>query len=164
MKRAVSLTMLALLAGLTLIVVGATTCEQTVSCEVAAIQIISVSGNPAALVINSATAGCEPDNATDATTTYSITVNRPSKITAKIDTAMSTNITLTINLASAEGISAGNVDISNATTTPLDVVTSIFAGNKDTAQTITYTLSALANAGVVSQRNKTVTLTITDTL
>ncbi|MCK4411379.1 hypothetical protein KAV67_03750 [Candidatus Bipolaricaulota bacterium] len=156
--------MLLLVAGVALIGVAATTCDQTVSCEVAAIQVISVSGNPAALVINSATAGFEPDSATDATTTYSITVNRASKITAKIDTVMSTDITLTINLASTGGTSAGDVDISNATTIPLDVVTSILAGSKDSNETITYTLSALASAGVVSHRNKTVTLTITDTL
>ena len=163
MKRlAVSLAMLLLVAGVVLIGVAATTCDQTVSCEVATIQVISVSASPAALIINSATAGFEPDSATDATTTYSITVNKASKITAKINTAMSTDITLTINLASTGGTSAGDVDISNATTIPLDVVTGILAGSKDSNKTITYTLSALASAGVVSQRNKTVTLTITD--
>lgn len=163
MKRlAVSLTMLLLVAGVVLIGVAATTCDQTVSCEVATIQVISVSTSPAALIVNSATPGFEPDSATDATTTYSITVNETSKITAEIDTAMSTDITLTINLASTGGISAGDVDISNATTTPVDVVTAIAAGSKDSAQTITYTLSALASAGVIPQADKTVTLTITD--
>lgn len=163
MKRlAVSLTMLLLVAGVVLIGVAATTCDQTVSCEVATIQVISVSTSPAALIVNSATPGFEPDSATDATTTYSITVNKTSKITAEIDTAMSTDITLTINLASTGGISAGDVDISNATTTPVDVVTAIAAGSKDSAQTITYTLSALASAGVIPQADKTVTLTITD--
>jgi len=163
MKRlAVSLTMLLLVAGVVLIGVAATTCNQTVSCEIATIQVISVSASPAALIVDSATPGFEPDSATDAATTYSITVNKTSKITAEIDTAMSTDITLTINLASTGGTSAGDVDISNATTTPLDVVTAILAGSKDSAQTITYTLSALASAGVMPQADKTVTLTITD--
>lgn len=163
MKRlAVSLTMLLLVAGVVLIGVAATTCNQTVSCEIATIQVISVSASPAALIVDSATPGFEPDSATDATTAYSITVNKDSKITAEIDTAMSTDITLTINLASTGGISAGDVDISNATTTPLDVVTTIPAGSKASAQTITYTLSALASAGVMPQADKTVTLTITD--
>lgn len=163
MKRlAVSLAMSLLVTGVALIGVAAITCDQTVSCEVAAIQVISVSTSPAALIVNSATPGFEPDSATDATTTYSITVNKASKITAKINTAMSTDITLTINLASTEGISAGDVDISNATITPLDVVTAIPAGSKDSAQTITYTLSALATAGVIPQADKIVTLTITD--
>lgn len=163
MKRlAVNLTMLLLVAGVVLIGVAATTCNQTVSCEIATIQVISVSASPAALIVNSATPGFEPDSATDATTTYSITVNKTSKITAKISTAMSTDITLRINLASTGGMSAGDVDISNATTTPLDVVTAIAAGSKDSAQIITYTLSALASAGVIPQADKTVTLTITD--
>ncbi len=163
MKRlVVSLTMLLLVARVALIGVAAITCDQTVSCEVATIQVISVSASPAALIVDSATPGFEPDSATDATTTYSITVNKASKITAKINTAMSTDITLTINLASTGGISAGDVDISNATTTPVDVVTAIAAGSKDSAQTITYTLSALASAGVIPQADKTVTLTITD--
>ncbi len=163
MKRlALSLTMLLLVAGLALIGVAATSGDQTVSYQVAAIQAISVSGNPSALIINSATAGSEPDDDTDATTTYSITVNKGSKITATINTVMSTGVTLKINLASAGGTTQPNVDISDATTTPLDVVTAIAAGSKDSGQAITYTLSALASAGVVEQANKTVTLTITD--
>ena len=86
-KTATSLLIcLALLVVAAQAVVAAT---QTVTYSVSAINELSVSGNPAALAVSTATAGSEPDDATDATTTYGISTNQTgTKITAAIDTAM----------------------------------------------------------------------------
>jgi hypothetical protein len=53
--------------------------DQNVGVEVTAINEIAVSGNPGNLVINSATAGQQPDDATDGSTTYDITTNEENK-------------------------------------------------------------------------------------
>jgi len=67
-----------------------------------------------------------------------------------------------LNLASTKGTSAGNVDISNATSgSAVDIVTAINRG-ADAAQGITYTFSANASAGTLGSTTKTVTLTLTN--
>lgn len=135
------------------------TTSQTASYQVAAINEISVSGNPAALVINSATAGSAPNTVSDASTTWAITTNEASrKVTAAIDTAMPAGVTLTVNLgAPTGGTSAGAVTLG---TIAADVVTGISKLN-ESAKTITYSLSATSAAGVVAAANKTVTFTVT---
>ena len=135
---------------------------QTVTFEVQAINEITVSGNPGPLVVNAATAGGAPVAATDSSTTYSVTTNESDKkITAGIDTAMPTGTTLAVKLASSKATSAGEADISSATTgAEVNVVTGLSMCT-DSAQTITYTFSATAAAGVVNG-TKTVTFTIVD--
>ncbi len=134
------------------------TADQTVNYEVQAINEISVSG-PATLTINSATAGQEPDNATDTSTTYSITTNGTGKkITAALGTAMPDNTILKVTLASTGATSAGAVTLS---TTDADVVTGVETLAEDGSQ-ITYVLSATVDAGIVASAAKTVTYTIAD--
>ncbi|MGI9140812.1 MAG: hypothetical protein ACR2GJ_06880 [Gemmatimonadaceae bacterium] len=53
----------------------AQTATQTVTFQVTGVNRIAVSGNPAALTINTATVGSDLSDAADATTTYSITTN-----------------------------------------------------------------------------------------
>lgn len=133
---------------------------QTVTFEIQAINEISVSGDPGNLVINSATAGSQPNSDSDNSTTYSITTNESDKkITGKIDSAMPANTTLQINLvAPTGGSSQGNVTL---TTTDADLVTNI-SQVAQSGLTITYTFSATVSAGTLSSDSRTVTLTLTD--
>jgi len=135
------------------------TATQTVTYEVTAINEISVSGSPAALTVNTATAGSAPTDATDASTTWAVTTNQNgAKITAAIDTAMPTDTTLKVNLAAPTGAtSLGAVTLG---TTAVDAVTGISQLN-ESSKTVTYTLSALPTAGVIASASKTVTFTIT---
>ena len=135
---------------------------QTVTFQVQEINEITVSGNPGPLVVNAATAGGAPVAATDSSTTYSVTTNGTGKkITAGINEAMPEHTALTVALASIKGTSAGPIDISNATTgAEVSVVTGL-SKCTDSAQAITYTFSAAAEAGTVSG-TKTVTFTIAD--
>jgi hypothetical protein len=131
---------------------------QTVTFEVQAINQMSVSGNPAGLAVNAAVAGSAPTPATDASTTWAITTNQTgTKVTAALDLDMPAGVTLTANLAAPAGAtSAGAVALSS---TPADVVTGITKLN-EAGKTITYTLSATAEAGVVASDTRTVTYTI----
>lgn len=141
------------------------TATQNVNLTVSTVYKISTSGNPGALTISTGTAGADAlTSVSDASTTYSITQNfgNTVKITANLDAALSAGYTLQINLASTKGASAGSVDISNATSgSALNVVTGINKG-ADAGQTVTYTFSALASAGMLTATTKTVTLTLTN--
>jgi len=99
----------------------------------------------------------------DASTTYSITSTAGTdnkKITASINTALPSGVTLKINLAAPTGAtSLGDVDISNATNS-VDVVKAIDS-IAESGKTITYKLGATVDAAMVSD-SKTVTLTIAD--
>jgi hypothetical protein len=135
------------------------TATQTVTYAVTAINEISVSGNPGALTVSTATAGSAPNAVTDASTTYSITTNEPTrKITGAINTDMPSGLTLSVTLAAPTGAtSAGKKALTSVAT---DLVTAISTLN-ESAKTITYELAATSAAGVVPSATKTVTLTIT---
>jgi len=139
---------------------AASSSSQTVGVQVSAITEISVSGNPGALNVATATAGQDPDEVSDATTTYSITTNRDNlKITGALNTAMPTGTTLKLNLEAPTGAtSAGDVSMS---ATAADLVTGI-TKKKGSSLQVTYKLSATVEAGVVSTTSKTVTLTLTN--
>jgi hypothetical protein len=141
------------------------TATQSVNLTVSTVYKISTSGNPAALIVTTGTAGADAlTSVTDNSTTYSITQNfgNAVKITANLDAALQTGYTLNMSLASSKGTSAGTVDISNATSgSAMSVVTGINRG-ADAGQAITYTFSALASAGMLTSTTKTVTLTLTN--
>lgn len=152
------LALVALLAGTAGVAFAADTATQSATYEVQPINELSVSGNPGALVINTATAGFAPDQVSDATTTYAITTNETGKkITAAINTAMPDNVTLRVTLAAPTG--ATSVPAVTLGTTALDVVTDI-TEIAQSGKTITYTLDADVTAGVVESDSKTVTYTI----
>jgi hypothetical protein len=156
------LVVLGLLFGLIGLALAANTAQQTVSYEVTAIDEITVSGDPGALVVNTAVAGSEPSADTDNTTTWAVTTNGGTdgkKMTGDINSNMPANTTLEINLTAPTGGSgSGDVTLS---TTAADLVT-LIDSVAESGLTITYTLSALIAAGVVPQATKTVTLTLTD--
>ena len=131
---------------------------QTVTFSVSAISVMSVSGNPAAMNITTATPGSAPTPVTDASTTYAITTNETSKkIVAAIDANMPSGLTLQVALqAPAGATSAGTVSLS---TVAADVVNNVGTVNVS-GRSITYTLSATTAAGTVGSQSRTVTLTI----
>lgn len=134
---------------------GVTT--DTVTFTISAINSLSVSGSPT-LRVMTATAGSQPDAATDATTSYSVTTNEDGrKITGAIDLPMPSGVTLSIRLAApAGGASAGDVALAVA---PADLVTSI-TRVAEVARPISYSMSATVQAGVVAPFSRTVTLTV----
>jgi len=160
MKKLIALVSVALIFGLCMNAYSADNVTQTVTYEVQAINEITVSGNPGALVISTATAGSQPTAATDATTSYSVTTNGTNKkITGSIDTAMPANTSLLVTLtAPTGGSSAGQVALS---TTAQDLVTGI-STLAESGLTISYEFTADAAAGVVASSTKTVTLTVAD--
>ena len=136
----------------------AQTASHVLTFQVSAINQVSVSGTPS-LTINAAVAGSAPTTVTATGSTYSVTTNQTSaKITAAIDAAMPTGVTLSTTLtAPAGGTSAGQKSLSATAT---DVVTGITKLNQ-AGLAITYQLDATAAAGVVSSATRTVTYTIT---
>jgi len=159
----IGMAVLGFVLGISILAMADNIATQLVSYEVTAINEIEVSGDPGALVVNSATAGSEPTDDTDNTTTWDITTNGGTdgkKLTGAIDTDMPANTTLEINLTAPTGAtSSGDVTLS---TTAADAVT-LIDSVAESALAITYTLSATIAAGVVAQASKTVTLTLTDT-
>lgn len=143
--------------------IAAGTATQTVTFEVQAVNEITVSGNPAAMTVNTATAGFEPDSVTESSTAYSISTNESSKkITGQITTGgnMPVNVTLEVNLtAPAGGSSAGYVTLNS--TSASDLVTAI-GSLAESSKTITYRLSATVGAGAVASDTRVVTFTLSD--
>jgi hypothetical protein len=143
------------LSGVALANPGGGTASQTVSFEVAPIHAIAVSGDPLPLVINSASAGSEPDDAIDSSTTYS--VYGPSFISASLDSAMPLGVTLWVKLAAPVGaLSEDYVPLSNYEQI---VVFGLEAGTAS-GLGIWYKLHAPAEAGFNGGGSRTVTFTL----
>lgn len=136
----------------------AQTATQTVTFQVDTIKAMSASGDPGKLVVNSATAGSSPDDATDNSTSWAVTTNLSNtKVTGSIDTNMPSGVTLTVSLAAPSGASSsGDISLS---TTDQDLVTGV-SQVAESGLTITYTLSATTGAGVVAEDTRTVTFTL----
>jgi hypothetical protein len=157
MRKFTAILAAGLVLGVSGLAMAGASANQTVTYEVQAINELSVSGSPDAIIVNAATAGSQPDVASNALTTYAITTNQTRKITGSINTAMPTGVTLKVALAAPTGgTSSGDVTLS---ATAADLVTGI-ATLAESEKTITYKLSALTTAGVVASATKTVTLTI----
>lgn len=160
MKKLIAFVIVASFVGVSGSAFAASTVNQTVTYQVQAINEISVSGNPGALIVSAATAGSQPTAATDATTTYSITTNGSSKkITGVLNTAMPANTSLKATLtAPTGGTGAGQVTL---TASAQDLVTGI-STVAQSGIAIGYEFSATASAGVIASAQKTVTLTVAD--
>lgn len=135
---------------------SAQTATATATFEVQAIREVSVSGNPAALIID---AGSELAGVTDNSTTWSVTTNETgTKVTGAINTAMPSGVTLKVSLGAPTG--ATSAAATALSTTAADLVTGI-SKVQGSGLAVTYTLSATPAAGVVASTTKTVTFTIT---
>jgi hypothetical protein len=122
-------------------------------------QTIAVSGDPAVLTVRSATAGLEPDPASEATTTYAVTTTSPNqRIMARIDAPLPEGMTLTIRLAAPPGAtSRGPVTMQTADQELVQIPTpGSYAG-----LAVSYTLTAVVRAGPVPSLGRGVTLTVT---
>lgn len=137
---------------------NAQTATQVVRFQVNAVNQIAVSGNPAPLVISTATAGSAPTSVSASGTNYAITTNEANqKITASLDQALPTGVMLEVTLAAPGGASsAGPVSLS---TGGADVVTGI-SGTSASSLPITYRLSATTAVQMTSPTARTVTFTI----
>lgn len=157
MRKLTAILAAGLVLGASGLAMAGATANQTLTYEVQAINELSVSGSPDAIIVNAATAGSQPDEASNALTTYAITTNQSRKITGAIDTAMPSGVALKVTLAAPTGgTSSGDVTLS---ATAADLVTGI-STLAESGKAITYKLSALTTAGVVASAVKTVTFTI----
>jgi hypothetical protein len=133
----------------------------TVNYEVTAINELNIDDASVTLTVNSATAGLDPNQASDGAT-YDITTNcaaNAKKITAAINTDMGSGLTLQINMtAPTGGSSAGAVTLSSTAVSAVTAIDAVAEADK----AITFTLDATLAAGVVSSASKTCTLTLTD--
>ena len=117
---------------------------------------LSLDGAPS-LLVESTTAGSEPDDAT-AEGTYNVTTNETGrKITGSLDAPLPGGLVLKVNLAAPPGATSGG-DVA-LTSTAVDLVTGITRQFKS-GGAITYTLQARMAAGVVPPTTRVVTLTI----
>lgn len=137
---------------------SAQTTTATATFQVTAINEVSVSGNPAKLIIDSK---ADIDaGVTDATTTWAITTNDTAsvKVTGQIDAAMPTNTSLSVTLAApaTNGTSAGEKALG---VTAVDLVTGMSQLN-ETGLGVTYKFTATQAAAVVDG-SRTVTYTVT---
>lgn len=139
---------------------AANTANQTVTIQVGSVNEIAVSGNPGALTVSTATAGSQPDAATDNSTSYNITTNGTGKkITGALNSAMPAGTTLSVSLAApAGGSSSGAVSLTTSTQNLVTGVSQVASSG----HAITYILSATVAAGEVASTTRTVTLTLTD--
>jgi hypothetical protein len=130
-----------------------------VGAQGANIGTITVGAAPATLRIFVAVPGFDP-TAVSGTSTYTVKAskaNKPQKVSASLNLAMPTGVTLSVALTAPTGATTNG-------TVALDATVRDLVGNitNTTAEveTITYTLSATAAAGVVPFSSRTVTFTI----
>jgi hypothetical protein len=119
----------------------------------------TVTGSPSTLRVQTAVAGLAPAPVSDNSTSYTYKSPGPKnkKITAQLNAPMPSGVTLQVTLQAPSGaVSIPNVTLD---ATARDVVTGV-PRRQDTPLSITYTLSATLDAGVVPPQSRTVTLTI----
>jgi hypothetical protein len=134
---------------------------QVITFEVQAINELELDPSPAALVINSATAGQAPNPVTQVSA-YDITTNcatNSKRITAVLSGAMPSGVTLELNPAPPTGAVGGTYV--PLTAVAANIVTGVDAVNEDSIA-MTYRLSATVGAGVVASDTRTVTVTLSD--
>lgn len=123
-------------------------------------QTLTTAGSPGLMRVSSAIAGSEPVPITVAGGTYTVTTGNPNRtyaVTAQLNANMPAGTTMAISLAAPPGAtSLGAVALD---VTARNVVTGIPRQTNST-QSITYTFTATASAGVVPLSSRTVTLTI----
>ena len=157
MRASLFAPILALTAAVAPSLASAQTATQTVTFAVNAINQISATGSPS-LTVTTATAGSQPTDATDASSTWAVTTNQTgAKISASIPTAMPAGLTLSVNLVAPSGATSAGVTALG--TVAVDLVTSI-TKVAQSGMTATYQLAATTAAGVIGSATKVVTYTI----
>ena len=137
---------------------SAQTANQTVTLQVDAINLISVSGTPS-LTVSAAVAGGAPTSVTSTGNTWAVTTNQSSsKITASIASTLGTGFTLSASMGAPTGGSSAGYQALG--TSAVDLVTGITKLN-ETGLALSYKLDATAAAGTLSSTTRVVTFTIT---
>lgn len=135
----------------------------TINYEVTAINELEITDASVSLTVNSATAGQQPDQATDATT-YDITTNAATnskKITGILSAAMPAGLTLQADVtAPTGGASAGATTLTDSAVDLVNTIEMV----AEAGIAIGFTLDALVSGGVVAATNTVLTLTIADEL
>lgn len=131
---------------------------QTVTFSIDPITEISISGDPAPLTTTTATAGNDPIDVTDTSTSYAVTTNGSSeKVTVSIDSPMPTGTMLCIMATAPVGAtSVGSVDLSTSNQNLVTGITQVAQANLQ----VSYTFEATAAAGVLSSTSRIVTFTL----
>jgi len=139
---------------------AADTATQRITIEVKPIDEIALTGERPTLTIGTATAGEAPAAVTADGGAYAITTNGSDrKITASIAKALPPGVTLSVAMdAPAGGTSLGWQALSAA---PAELVTGI-TRIAQSGIPVRYRLAATLDAGILSVKTETVTLTIAD--
>jgi hypothetical protein len=137
---------------------ASSTTDQIITTQIDAINEISITGNPQALLISDFTPGIEWMYKNDTNTSYAITTNETDrKITCEIDEDMSTNTNLKVTLAAPTGWSRSlQVALS---TTPASLATG--GPIAQSGLLITWLFEANTDAGIITESQRTATFTIT---
>lgn len=144
---------------------GANTANHTVSLVISEINELSITGGNITLTISTATAGSDPDAATDSTCILNITTNKsgtdPKKITVTNGTVVSeSGATFTVGGTSISGATVESaLDITGITAVNFVTGLEAFAG----LTTLTYTWDALASDGTLASEAHIITYTLSDT-
>ena len=134
------------------------TATQNINITVETINEINISTSDVNLTINAPTAGSQPSEVSDSSTTLAYSTNETGqKITAQLDTDLASGLTLFVNATSTSGTSAGDVMLEPL---PVNVITGL-SNVSESGETITYTLIPDMNAAHTTGTTYIVTYTIT---
>lgn len=122
-------------------------------------QTITMSGDPATLVVHTAVAGAELDPVSDAGTTYAVTTTAANqRIVARLDAPLPPGVTITMQCAAPNG--AGSRGAVMLTTSDQEVVGPIAVPGTYSALGVVYTLTATLKAGPVQTTARSVTISV----
>lgn len=160
--RAISLLGLALGLSFSLSAWAGNTATQRITFSIQEATQISVSGDPAPMLVVAATPGTEPVPVTEASARYAIAANageNAKKITAALDRDLPAGILLEVELAAPNGEATSSRRA--LSTQAVDLVTDIH-NVMATEKAITYNLSAGSTEGSPGGGNLVVTYTVTN--
>jgi hypothetical protein len=136
------------------------TATQTVTLAINAIYKLNVQGSPTLSIIDATPGSGNMLSVSDATSTFSITQNRPTaRLSVQLSSSLPTGQTLTISVPSGLGTSTGITSIGDGAA---HTVMSSLTQGATNGQTITYTFGATSTADPDPATAYTVTWTLAD--
>lgn len=138
-----------------------TSVSQILNLTVRPFAVLSVTGDPKPLLITMSEGPSETLAVEDASTSFSLTTTATGRrIVVSLSEGMPSGTRLFVRLEGATGVSAGLVDISDATT-PITAVSDLHPGMAANQQ-ITYRFEADFAAGPVLPQTRTIVFTVTE--
>lgn len=131
---------------------------QTITFSIDPIAEIAFSGDPAPMMATQATAGSDPADVIDNSTTYAVTTNGSSeKVVASLSAPMPTGTMLCIMVGAPNGAtSEGSVDLDTSNQNVVTGISQVAQGNL----AVTYIFESTAAAGTLSTTTRVVTFTL----